>query len=326
MFKTLCRNKYMRLFPKLSTARKIRENFERLSTPLHVGSSTLLKKQSRSLTMITKKSLFLLLMLLFTGLANASFYKNLWPKWEVNNPSSSKVINHQLWQTFLSRRVITNEENINLVDYNHMTQIDLNLLKDYLKSMSEINIDNYNRNEQLAYWINVYNALTVQIVANYYPITSIQEINISPGLFSVGPWGANLITIKNTPLTLDDINNRIIRAIWNDPRTHYALNNATIGAPNISRKAYQGNKLEEQLNQAASTYINSLRGVHVVEGNLITSKIYEWYEEDFGGTKQDVVFHLLIFANEPLQSQLKHINSIDGYIYNWHINSTTTDL
>lgn len=89
---------------------------------------------------------------------------------------------------------------------------------------------------------------------------------------------------------------------------------------------YQGNLIEEQLNQAASNYINSLRGVSVIEGKLIISKLYDWYEEDFGGTKQDVIFHLLQFAKEPLQSQLKHINTIDSYIYNWHINAPSTDL
>ncbi|MCW8398875.1 DUF547 domain-containing protein [Legionella sp. PATHC038] len=275
---------------------------------------------------VFRSKYLLILMLLISGLANASFYKNLWPKWEVNNPLSNEVISHKLWQDFLNRRIVTNEENINLVDYAHMTQTDLNLLKDYLKSMSEVNIDNYNRDEQLAYWINVYNALTVQIIANYYPVTSIQEINISPGLFSIGPWGANLITVKDTSLTLDDINNRIIRAIWNDPRTHYTLSNGTIGAPNLSRKIYQGKMLEEQLNQAASNYINSLRGVNVIEGKLIISKLYDWYEEDFGGSKQDIIFHLVQFAKEPLLSQLKHINTIDSYIYNWHINSPSHDL
>ena len=82
------------------------------------------------------KKFIIILMLLFTGLANASFYKSLWPKWEVNSPLSKEVICHQLWQDFLNRRVITNDENINLVDYAHMTQTDLNLLKDYLESMS----------------------------------------------------------------------------------------------------------------------------------------------------------------------------------------------
>ncbi len=269
-------------------------------------------------------SFFILLMLL-SSLVHASIYKNLWPKWAVNNPLSQKTISHQLWQEFLTRRVITNEENIHLVDYQHMTKIDHHLLKTYLKNMSKIHIDSYNRHEQLAYWINIYNALTVQTVANYYPVTTIQEVNISPGLFSVGPWGANLITIENTMLTLDDINNRIIRPIWNDSRTHYALNNASIGAPNLSRKAYQGSILEEQLNNATSTYINSLRGVNVIEGRLIISKLYDWYAEDFGVTKQDIIIHLLQFAKEPLKSQLNHINSIDNYMYNWHLNSTTTE-
>lgn len=267
----------------------------------------------------------ILSMLLITGLAQATFYKNLWPQWEVNNPLSKEIISHHLWQQFLNRRVVTNDENINLVDYAHMTQIDLNLLTDYLNSMTQININNYNRVEQLAYWINVYNALTVQTIANYYPVSSIQEVNISHGLFSVGPWGANLIKIKDTYLTLDDINNRIIRAIWNDPRTHYTLNNASIGAPNLNRKAYQGAILEEQLNNAASNYVNSYRGVSVIEGRLIISKLYDWYEQDFGGTKHDVIIHLLQFAKEPLQSQLKHINNIDSYIYNWHINSPAAE-
>jgi hypothetical protein len=265
-------------------------------------------------------SLFLSIFLI-TGFAHASFHKSIWPKWEVNNPLSKEVISHQQWQNFLNRYVINNDEQINLVDYAKITPADIESLKQYIKQMSQINIDNYNRREQLAYWINFYNALTVQTVASYYPITNAQEINISPGLFSVGPWGANLITVDSSPLTLDDINNRIIRPIWNDSRTHYALNNATIGAPNLNKQAYQGDLIEEQLNDAAFAYINSFRGVQVIEGKLIISKLYDWYEEDFGGTKQDVITHLLQFAKEPLLSQLKHTNSIDSYIYNWHINS-----
>ena len=277
-------------------------------------------KTNHQINFIKRYSLILLL-LFSTGLAHASFHKSLWPKWEVNNPLSQETISHKAWQDFLERYVITNDEKINLVNYAQITPADLESLRDYIKQMSQVDIDNYNRREQLAYWINYYNALTVQTVASYYPIANIQEINISPGLFSVGPWGANLITIDESPLSLDDINNRIIRPIWNDPRTHYALNNATIGAPNLNKQAYQGALIEQQLNNAAFAYINSFRGVQVIEGKLIISKIYDWFEEDFGGSKQDVITHLLQFAKEPLLSQLKHTNSIDSYIYNWHINS-----
>lgn len=262
-----------------------------------------------------------LLLLLFAGHTYATFYKNLWPRWEVNNPLSKKTISHQLWQNFLDKHLTTNEEKISLVDYAHMNKEDKALLKAYIKEMTQIDINDYNRHEQLAYWINLYNALTVETVADYYPVVNIQEIRISPGVFSVGPWGANLVTIQKTPMSLDDINNRIIRPIWNDPRTHYTLNNATIGAPNLSKQAYLGPIIEQQLNKAVTIYINSLRGAQVIEGKLIISKIYDWYEEDFGGTKQYVLTHLSHYAKEPLKSQLKHINSIDSYTYNWHINS-----
>jgi hypothetical protein len=264
----------------------------------------------------------LISLLLLTNSVNASFNKNLWPLWEVNNPLSKEVISHKDWQTFLNARVITNEEGINLVDYANLTDTNLKLLKQYIEDMRHVNINNYNRTEQLAFWINLYNATTVQTVARYYPISSIEEINISPGLFSIGPWGAKLVTVNNVALSLDEIQNRIIRPIWNDPRTHYAINNGSIGAANINKQAYQGAMLEAQLNEAASDYINSLRGVQVIEGKLIVSKIYEWFNDDFGSTKQNIITHLKQFSREPLRSQLKHINTIDSYVYNWHLNST----
>lgn len=266
--------------------------------------------------------MFTLSLLSISVPAQASYNKNLWPQWEMNNPLSKTSMSHHDWQTFLDTRVVTNNEGINLVDYAHLNDDDLKLLKNYIANQSRINISEYNRREQLAYWINLYNAVTVYTVANYYPIGSIEEINTSPGLFSVGPWGAKLVTVNDTPLSLDDIQNRIIRPIWNDSRTHYAVNNGSIGAANLSKQAYQGATIETQLNNAALGYINSLRGAQVIEGKLIVSKIYEWYDEDFGTSKQNVIIHIKQFAREPLINQLNHINTIDNYMYNWHLNST----
>ena len=232
------------------------------------------------------------------------------------------VISHQEWQEFLTRHVITNNEGINLVDYPHLTDADIKSLKHYIVSMSEIDINNYNRNEQLAFWINLYNALVVHKIAEYYPVDTVHEVNISPGLFSVGPWGANLVTVAGKKLSLDDIHNRIIRAVWNDPRTHYAINDGCIGAANLSREAFQGSTVDKQLQEAAHGYINSLRCIQVIDGKLIVSKIYEWYIDDFGKNEVDLVKHLSTYASEPLRSQLQQISSINNYIYNWHLNST----
>lgn len=267
--------------------------------------------------------MFILACLLFAAnTALASFHKNIWPKWAVHNPLSQEAISHQEWQEFLSRCVVTNKEGINLVDYPHVTKAERTLLKSYINRMSQIDITKYNRNEQLAYWLNLYNALVVKTIADYYPIETIEDVNISPGLFSVGPWGANLVTVTGSQLSLDDIQNRIIRAVWNDPRTHYALNDGSIGDANLRKEAFRGDILDQQLNTAAREYINSLRGLQLIEGKLILSKIFDWYIDDFGGNEEDLIRHLSYFANEELRKNLQRVSSVDSYIYNWHLNST----
>ncbi len=271
---------------------------------------------------LVKQICLLTCLFLLNNVAIASFHKNLWPKWQAHNPISTDTISHQEWQDFLTRRVITNDEEINLIDYPQMTKADINGLDHYITHLSQINISAYNRNEQLAYWLNLYNAVVVKIVAGYYPIDTVRDVNISPGLFNVGPWGANMVTIAGTQLSLDDIQNRIIRAIWNDPRTHYAVNDGTIGSANLSKNVYQGSIIDQQLNQAAFRYINSLRGIQVIDGKLVVSKIYGWYLDDFGGNESNVISHLSFFAKEPLRTQLKKITSITSYIYNWHLNTT----
>lgn len=269
-----------------------------------------------------KRFIPIIFFLLASQMSFASFHKNTWPKWEVHSSMSQETISHQEWQDFLSRSVKTNDEGINLVDYPHLTEADLDNLQHYITRLSHIPIHNYNRNEQLAFWINLYNALTVQIVADYYPVDTIQDVKISPGLFSAGPWGANLVKVDGVSLSLDDIQNRIIRPIWNDPRTLYAMSHATIGGANLSKEAYQGLTLNSQLNKAAHEYINSLRAIQIIEGKLVVSKIYDWFKDDFGGNVKGLVIHLSQYAEEPLKSRLKHIDAVNSYIYNWHLNST----
>ena len=246
--------------------------------------------------------------------------------WLKHNPHSHAIISYVAWQDFLTHHVIRNPEGIHLIDYPNLNRRDLDTLKNHLAHMSTIDITGYNRHEQLAFWINLYNALTVLTVAEHYPISSIQDIHITPGLFSTGPWGRPLIRVRGVALSLNDIHQRIIRPIWNDPRTHYALNNATMGAANIGQQAFQGDKLDEQLNAAAIEYVNSLRGAHVIEGKLIVSKLYAWFIDDFGGNERGLIAHLLPFANPPLRRKLMQINTVNMYVYNWHLNSTAISL
>lgn len=246
--------------------------------------------------------------------------KNLWPRWEVNDPVSTKTIDHQNWDYFLKKYLVTNDEGINLVRYGAVTESDKQELKEYIWKMSKVVIDNYNRDEQLAFWINLYNAITVKLVLDHYPVDSIKDINISPGLFAIGPWDANVIKVENKSITLNDIEHRILRPIWNDPRIHYALNCASIGCPNLQQSAFTGKNIENELNEAAKTYINSLRGVQVIDKKIVASKIFEWYQKDFGGSVKSVLNHIRLFASPELKAKMQGVETITDYVYNWHIN------
>lgn len=252
-------------------------------------------------------------------MAVAAPQKSPWPLWQANNPSSTQIINHLAFQDFLSQYVVTNKEGINLVTYSKVSAKDKNALSAYINQLSSVPIKQYNRNEQLAYWINLYNASIIKTVLDHYPVKSIRDIKLS-GFFNSGPWDAKLVTVDNVPLSLNDIEHRIVRPIWHDPRTHYALNCASYSCPNLSKQVYTGATVNAMLTTAAKGYINSPRGVSVNGKTLTVSEIYDWYQEDFGGNEQDVINHLMRYANPTLKKQLMTFHTISGYDYDWQLN------
>jgi len=93
-------------------------------------------------------------------------------------------------------------------------------------TLTALPISCYNRREQLALWVNLYKTLTVKVVFEHYPVTSIRDISISPGLLQIGPWDKKLIVAEGQGISLSDIDHRILHPVWQDPRLHYALNRA----------------------------------------------------------------------------------------------------
>lgn len=190
---------------------------------------------------------------------------------------------------------------------------DKKLLEKYIDQLKATNISTLNKNEQLAFWINLYNALTIKIILDHYPVKSIRDINIS-GIFSTGPWGAKVVTVMNQELSLDDIEHKIIRPLWKDPRTHYALNCASVSCPNLHDHAYEGDSIDAVLNEAAIQYINNPRGIRIDDKKIIVSEIYKWYEDDF---PPSLIDYLKSYANPKLKSLL---TKIDDYSYDWSLN------
>ncbi len=261
-----------------------------------------------------------LLLVLFAAPAMAAPRSELWPRWSVHDPASTDVVDHADWTRLLRLYTRASGDGVVRFDYAGLAARDRAALDAYVARLAALPVSTLNRGEQQAYWINLYNALTVQVVLDHYPVGSILRIGISPGLFAVGPWGRKLVTIEGEEVSLDDIEHRILRPIWKDPRVHYAVNCASIGCPDLIDTAYTAARMETLLEANAVAYVNHPRGVAVRGGSVIASSIYDWFQEDFGGSVTGVLAHLRKYARPELASELQLALDIDNYDYDWSLN------
>lgn len=236
--------------------------------------------------------------------AGAAPKAELWERWTTHEPNSSIKVDHSDWDAFLKTYVTTHRDGVNRVAYQRVSEFDKQALNNYIDRLVARPVSKLSRDEQRAYWINLYNALTIKLVLEAYPVRSIRDIDISPGLFTDGPWGKKIVTVEGEAVSLDDIEHRILRPIWRDPRLHYAVNCASIGCPNLRREALTALNAEAYLDTGARDYINNPRGAKIDNGRLIVSSIYEWFQEDFGGDDAGVIQHLRQYANGDLAAKL----------------------
>jgi Protein of unknown function, DUF547 len=182
------------------------------------------------------------------------------------------------------------------------------------------------RNEAFAFWANLYNALTLQVVLDAYPVKSIRNIKSRGTSFFdwksyIGPWRTKLVTVEGRELSLDGIEHAILRPTFKDPRVHYAVNCASVGCPNLQATPWNEATLDASLDRAAGAYVNHPRGVSVARNGKITvSSIYSWFKEDFGGNQAGVISHLLKYASPELGAKLMRAGRIGGNRYDWSLN------
>ncbi|MCL6270967.1 DUF547 domain-containing protein [Sansalvadorimonas sp. 2012CJ34-2] len=240
-----------------------------------------------------------------------------WAFWDKSNPASQNKINHSAWNSFLEQYVSENHNlNMFVLDYRSVSSADKQQLKSYLNTLQSIDPRNYSKNEQFAYWVNLYNALTVNLVLENYPVDTIKSIG---SWFGLGPWDNEIASVAGQKLTLNDIEHRILRPIWKDSRIHYAVNCASIGCPDLFPQAWNGANVEDMLNAAAKRYIAQNKGVEFAGNELKLSSIYNWYGVDFGN-RQQLLNHLASFSTPEQAKKLKGFNGDISYRYDWNLN------
>jgi hypothetical protein len=247
---------------------------------------------------------------------------DLWPRWQKHDPDSLIIVDNSDWDLILQRYVKTDHPSgINRFQYSNVSEKDRNTLKRYLREMQTVKVSSLNRSEQEAFWINLYNGLTVNIILDHYPVKSIRDIDISPGIFSNGPWDAKLMKIEGQKLSLNDIEHRILRPIWRDNRVHYAVNCASLGCPNLQPQSYTSKNLEQMLEKGARDFINHARGVSIDGNRLIVSSIYYWFQSDFGDSEKGIIQHLKKYLSPEKLNKLNSLKNIRvKHQYDWTLN------
>jgi len=188
-------------------------------------------------------------------------------------------------------------------------------LDGYIKALEGVNPSTLSPNAAIAYYSNLYNAVTVQVVTDNYPLKSIRSL----GPLSSGPWKKKLFKINGAPSSLNDVEHKILRKQFPSPYVHYMVNCASVGCPNLLDSAWEAGSLDAARKKAAADYINSPRGVQITPKGLKISSIFKWFKEDFGG-KSGTLKHIRQYARPELAQAIDNGAKIVDYGYDWSLN------
>lgn len=244
---------------------------------------------------------------------------DLWPYWQTADRNSTAVVDHSQWQRLLDIYLdAEHASGVNRFNYAAVSQADAKALQNYIQTLQNLDPLGLNRNEQKAYWINLYNAHTVQLVLDAYPVKSI--LKVRGGIFGRGPWDKKTLEITGQKLGLNDIEHRILRPIWQDPRIHFAVNCASIGCPNLLPQVFTAATTETFLEQAAREYLAHPRGLAFDNSALRLSKIFAWYQSDFGSNDAQMLRFLQRYATADSAKRLENFSGDIEYHYDWNLN------
>jgi len=230
-----------------------------------------------------------------------------------NYSSDSQPIRHELWDSLVQQHV-TSE---GWVDYQGFIR-DSTRLNTYLELLKKNHPNDkyWSRDQQLAYWINAYNAFTVKLIVDHYPVASIKDIkNGIPFVNTV--WDLKFIQIEGATYDLNNIEHGIIRARFEEPRIHFAVNCASKSCPQLRNEAFTAERLDEQLTDQARAFLGDPTKNVITPTRLQLSRIFQWYRGDFTG-KGSFIDFLNGFSPVRIDKEAK----IDYLDYDWSLNES----
>lgn len=218
---------------------------------------------------------------------------------------------HEKWSALLKQYV----DEAGHVNYKGF-KADEEKLDDYLSDLSKNHPeDSWDKNDQLAFWINAYNAFTVKLIVKNYPVKTIKELGGS--IYKVNtPWDIKFIQIGEETYDLNNIEHGIIRKQFSEPRIHFAVNCASVSCPRLRNEAFVGSRIDEQLDDQARYFINNEVKNKITKDCAKLSKIFTWFKGDFTSSGVTVTE----FINKYSETKITKKTKMESLDYDWNLN------
>lgn len=228
-----------------------------------------------------------------------------------NSNDVDNLHDHKLWDE-LTKEHVTSQ---GFVNYKGFIQ-DSTKLNKYLGMLSANHpTEKWTSDQRKAYWINAYNAFTVKLIIDNYPVESIKDLGGS--IYKVNtPWDIKFINIEGNEYDLNNIEHSILRKEWEDPRIHAAVNCASVSCPALRKGAFTAKNLDEQLDEQMNAFINDTSKNKITKDQLKLSKIFKWFTGDFKNVSPSVIAYLKEYSNVEISEDAE----IDYFEYDWALN------
>lgn len=257
-----------------------------------------ISKENRSKTIVTKDSPHKTTPTLNLKTGAPQQKKN-----QLEYKNITETFNHTKWHDLLQKHV-SNDGHVNYKSF----KTDRKPLLLYIKSLGDrIPQDSWTKTDKLAYWINAYNAMTIDLILRHYPIKSIKDIQ--------KPWEQRLWKLGEKWYNLNEIEHRILRKM-NEPRIHFAIVCASFSCPKLQNEAYTSPQLNAQLTQATKLFLADKNRNEISKNHIKLSKIFQWFSKDFKQKESSLIDFLNKYSEITISNKAKqHFKT-----YNWDLN------
>ena len=215
------------------------------------------------------------------------------------------------------------------MDYEALKANDKKTLDELRRQMAQVDVGALPRNDQLAYWINLYNLSTVNVIVEHYPVKSIRDIS-TDFIAHLNVFKKDYVQTRKGPTSLQTVEDEKIRDSFKDPRIHFAINCAAKSCPPIRTEPYVGARISEQLDDQARAFLNGPHGVRLEKngGELVlhTTKIMDWFKDDFEKWSAGRVAFIAHYVTPDKRKQIEAAgNQVDLKLddYDWSLNDAS---